>query len=182
MTTMTTTTAAAAHAPPPLQADKPRTQVIVNISDAKVSSDPEVALVTYSLGSCIGVTVYDPKVRVGGMLHFQLPTSTLDAQRAQAAPLMFADTGFKALLDEVLRNGGDKKRLKIKMAGAAQMLNDANIFDIGRRNHAAMRKVLWQHGLFIEAEHIGGTAPRTMFLNIADGAVSIKMNQQLLAL
>jgi chemotaxis protein CheD len=170
------TTAAAA------QLERTRTQVIVNISDAKVSSDASVTLVTYSLGSCIGVTIYDPQQHVGGMLHFQLPTSTLDAGRAKDNPLMFADTGFKALLDEVLRSGGEKKRLKVKMAGAAQMLNDANIFDIGRRNHAAMRKILWQHGLFIEAEHIGGTSPRTMYLSIADGSVAIKMGQEMLAL
>src|SRR4051794_22590625 len=130
------------------QLERSRTQVIVNISDAKVSADPEATLLTYSLGSCIGVTVYDPKVKVGGMLHFQLPTSTLDAKRAKENPLMFADTGFSALLAEVQRSGGEKKRLKVRMAGAAQMLNDVNIFDIGRRNHAAMRKILWQHGLF----------------------------------
>jgi len=139
-------------------------------------------LATYSLGSCIGVTLWDFKARVGGMLHFQLPTSTLDAQRAKQNPLMFADTGFAHLLEEMIRNGADKKLLKVRMAGAAQMLNDSKIFDIGRRNHAAMRKILWQHGLFIDAEHIGGSLPRTMYLSIADGSVTLKMNGETILL
>ncbi|HEY1628803.1 MAG TPA: chemotaxis protein CheD [Tepidisphaeraceae bacterium] len=157
-------------------------QLTVNISDAKVSSDPSVVLATYSLGSCIGVTLWDSKIKVGGMLHFQLPTSTIDAQRAQQNPLMFADTGFAALLEEMIRKGADKKRMKVRMAGAAQMLNDSKIFDIGRRNHAAMRKILWQHGMFIDAEHVGGSAPRTMYLNVADGSVTLKMGSETIAI
>jgi chemotaxis protein CheD len=152
--------------------------VIVNISDAKVSSDPDVVLATYSLGSCIGVTLYDPRLRMAGMLHFQLPTSTLDTQRARQNPLMFADTGFDALLAEMIKQGADKKRLKVRMAGAAQMLNDSKLFDIGRRNHAAMRKILWQHGLFVDAESIGGSTPRTMYLSVADGTVTLKMGSE----
>jgi chemotaxis protein CheD len=156
--------------------------VIVNISDAKVSTDPQVVLATYSLGSCIGVTLYDPVTKVGGMLHFQLPTSTLDIQRAKQNPLMFADTGFAHLLNEVTRRGGEKKRLKVRLAGAAQMLNDSKLFDIGRRNHAAMRKILWQNGMFVDAEHIGGNAPRTMYLAVADGSVTLKMGQETISL
>lgn len=156
--------------------------IIVGISDAKVAADPGAVLMTYSLGSCIGVTLYDAKSRVGGMLHFQLPTSTLDAQRAKDRPLMFADTGFTLLLNEMLKYGSDKKRLKVRMAGAAQMLNDSALFDIGRRNHAAMRKILFQHGLFLDAEHIGGSTPRTMLLVIADGTVTLKMGQETIQL
>jgi chemotaxis protein CheD len=156
--------------------------VIVSISDAKVSKDPEAVLATYSLGSCIGVTLYDPVMKIAGMLHFQLPTSTMDVGRAKQNPFMFADSGFAHLLAEMTRCGGEKKRLKVRMAGAAQMLNDSTLFDIGRRNHAAMRKILWQHGLFIDAEHIGGNAPRTMFFAVADGSVKIKMGQELIEL
>jgi chemotaxis protein CheD len=154
--------------------------IIVSISDAKVSDDPADVLTTYSLGSCIGVTLYDPVAKVGGMLHFQLPTSTIDSTRAQANPLMFADTGFTLLLAEVIRRGAEKRRLKVNMAGAAQMLNDAKLFDIGRRNHAAMRKLLYQNGMFLEAEHIGGSVPRTMTLAVADGAVNLKMGRDVI--
>src|SRR5262245_58764352 len=97
-------------------------QLTVNICDAQVSADPDVVLATYSLGSCIGLTLYDPKSRVGGMLHFQLPTSSMDTDRARQNPLMFADTGFAHLLDQMVTSGGEKRRLKVRMAGAAQML------------------------------------------------------------
>jgi chemotaxis protein CheD len=155
---------------------------IVSISDAKVSIDPEAVLATFSLGSCIGVTLYDPVRKIAGMLHFQLPTSTMDVQRAKQNPFMFADTGFGQLLGEMTRRGGEKKRLKVRMAGAAQMLNDSALFDIGRRNHAAMRKILWQHGLLIDAEHIGGNTPRTMYLAVVDGSVKIKMGPEMIEL
>jgi chemotaxis protein CheD len=149
-------------------------QHVVSISDAKVSDRPEDVLVTYSLGSCIGVALHDPGRSVAGLLHFQLPTSTLDAERARQNPLMFADTGFEALLQRMLSMGADKKRLKIRIAGGAKMLNDATTFDIGRRNHAAIRKVLWHHGLFLDKEDCGGTTPRTMYLSVGDGTLVLK--------
>jgi chemotaxis protein CheD len=148
--------------------------ITVSISDAQTSKQPEDVIVTYALGSCIGVSVYDPVVKVGGMLHYQLPTSTLDTERSRQNPLMFADTGMEHLLKQTEKLGAIKKRLKVKLAGGAQMLNDAGLFNIGRRNHAAIRKILWQHGLFVEGEDVGGTAPRNLYLHIADGAVVSK--------
>jgi chemotaxis protein CheD len=148
--------------------------VIVGISDAKVSADPQDVLATYSLGSCIGVAVYDPHARVGGLLHFQLPSAGADPNRGQDRPLMFADTGTNWLLKEVQSLGANQRRLRVRIAGAAQMLNDSGLFDIGRRNHAAIRKILWQYGLFIECEHIGGDKPRTMLLNMNNGELMIK--------
>ena len=151
-------------------------QITVNISDARASANPQDVLATYSLGSCIGVCVYDPVAKVAGMLHYQLPSAALDANRAHENPCMFADTGMQYLLAQVTALGAQTKRLKVKIAGAAQMLNDGNLFNIGRRNHTAIRKLLWQHGLFVEGEQIGGTAPRTLYQNVADGSVLIKSN------
>src|SRR5688572_20978100 len=105
--------------------------IVVNISDAKATSNPAATLATYSLGSCIGLSLYDPLKKVGGMLHCQLPTSTMDAERARQAPLMFADTGIAWLLAEMEAMGAVKRRMQVKLAGAAQMLNDASIFNIG---------------------------------------------------
>jgi chemotaxis protein CheD len=151
-----------------------RVNLVVSVSDLRTSADPADTLVTYSLGSCIGVAAYDPVAHIGALLHFQLPSASLDAGRAVKNPLMFADSGVQCLLEQVAALGGQKKRLRIKLAGAAQMLNDNNLFNIGRRNHAAVRKVLWQHGLFIDGEDIGGTTPRNVYLTIADGTVTIK--------
>ncbi|HZZ43264.1 MAG TPA: chemotaxis protein CheD [Tepidisphaeraceae bacterium] len=149
--------------------------IVVNISDAKVADTAGAVLATYSLGSCIGVALYDPVAKVGGMLHFQLPTSTLDADRARQLPMMFADTGMKHLMDQMAARGAQKARIKTWMAGAAQMLNDSGIFNIGRRNHAAIRKILWQYGLLISGEDIGGSTPRNLYLSIDDGTVTVKI-------
>jgi len=69
--------------------------LIVGISELKVSNNPDDVLVTFALGSCIAVAVYDPLVKVGGLLHYMLPDSTLDPQKAQNQPGMFADTGIQ---------------------------------------------------------------------------------------
>jgi chemotaxis protein CheD len=151
-----------------------RVNIVVAMSDAKASNNMDDVLSTYSLGSCIGVAVYDAHARVGGLLHYQLPASSADLQRARERPLMFADTGMQWLMGEVQRLGGQPRRLRVRLAGGAQMLNDGGLFDIGRRNHAAIRKILWQLGLFIEAEYVGGTAPRTLMLNVGNGALLIK--------
>jgi chemotaxis protein CheD len=153
-------------------------QVVVNVSDARTSDTVEDVLVTYSLGSCIGVALYDPIARLAGLLHYQLPSSSLDPQRARDNPLMFADTGMQRLLGEMEARGAQRRRMKVKLAGAAQMLNDANLFNIGKRNHTAIRKLLWQYGMFIEAEEIGGAIPRTLYLRASDGNVTIRSQQQ----
>lgn len=149
-------------------------QIIVNISDARVSANPGDTIVTYSLGSCIGVMLYDPVVPIAGLLHFQLPTSTMDADRAKRQPLMFADSGLETLINEMVARGANKRRLKVKIAGGAKMFEDNSTFDIGKRNHTAIRKALWQHGLFVDAEECGGSVPRTVSINVADGKVLLK--------
>ena len=152
--------------------------IIVNVSDARASADENEQIVTYSLGSCIGVTLYDPVAKCGGMLHYQLPTSTLDAGRAQQNPCMFADTGMTFLMNQLAGMGAQKRRLKVKIAGGAEILDDKGVFSIGKRNHTAIRKILWQHGLLIDGEDVGGSSPRTLYLRIADGAAVIKTNGQ----
>lgn len=149
-------------------------QITVGVSDAKASRNGEDVIATYSLGSCIGVALYDPILKIAGLLHFQLPTSTLDANRAAQNPCMFADSGMNELLRQMASLGADKKRLKARIAGGARMLNDATTFDIGKRNHTAIRKVLWQHGLFLDKEDCGGTAPRTLYLKVDDGSLLMK--------
>ena len=131
-------------------------------------------LTTYALGSCIGVALYDAKVGAAGLLHFQLPYSNLDSARAAERPLMFADTGIAALLADMTQIGCNKRRMRVRLAGGGKILNDQNMFDIGRRNHAAIRKVLWQHGMFIDCEMVGGVSPMTMQLHVGTGEVVVK--------
>lgn len=151
-------------------------RVIIHVSDAKVSNNPSDVLATYSLGSCIGVCLYDPVTRVGGMLHYQLPSSKLDPDRAKEKPFMFADTGLKILFGKLTSLGANNKRMQIKIAGGAMMETGPQGFDIGKRNHLAVRKLLWKNGMFIDAEDVGGNTPRNMYLNMANGTVTIKSN------
>jgi chemotaxis protein CheD len=156
--------------------------VVVGVSDAKASGKPDDVLVTHALGSCIGVALHDPRAGVAGLLHYQLPSSLADPTRAQEKPLMYADTGMKWLLDRMTRLGAEQRRMRVRLAGGANMLNDSGLFDIGRRNYAAIRKILWQCGMFIDAEIIGGKAPRTLELNVADGTLSVKSGGEIVSI
>jgi chemotaxis protein CheD len=153
-----------------------KTRTIVHVSDAKVSDDPADVLTTYSLGSCIGVCLYDRASQIGGMLHYQLPDAKMDPERAKEKPFMFADSGMKILVDKLVSMGANKKRMQIKVAGGASMSTGPKGFDIGKRNYLALRKNLWKQGMFIDAEDVGGFSPRNMYLNIADGTVTIRSN------
>ena len=151
-------------------------RILVSVADAKVSNDPRDVLVTCSLGSCIGVCLYDPVIHVGGMLHYQLPDSKMDTARAKETPFMFADSGMEVLIGKLLSMGAHKKRMQVKIAGAATMDTGTKGFDIGKRNHLAIRQILWKEGMLLNAEDIGGTSPRHMFLNIANVTVIVRAN------
>jgi chemotaxis protein CheD len=150
-------------------------QVVVGVADMKVSNQPNEVLVTHALGSCIGVAIYDPVAKVGGILHFMLPDSSLDLVKAQEQPCMFADTGLPALFRECYRLGASKPRLQVKVAGGSQVLSSRECFQIGRRNYAALRKIFLKNNVLISSEDVGGTKARTLFLEIASGGVWIKI-------
>ena len=151
-----------------------KTKVIVHVSDAKASRDPGVMLVTYSLGSCIGVTLYDETTQVGGMLHYQLPDSRMNPDRAAEKPFMFADTGLQHLIQQLVALGAKQRRLHVKIAGGAAMHTGPKGFDIGKRNCLAIRKLLWKQGVFLDGEDIGGFSPRNLYLDLADGTVTVR--------
>ncbi len=155
-----------------------KTQIIVGVSDAKVSRDPSDVIVTYSLGSCIGVCLYDAVAHVGGMLHYQLPDSKSNPERAQQNPFMFVDTGLTLLIRKLEALGAKKKLLRVKIAGGAAMNTGPKGFDIGKRNCLAIRKLLWKFGMFLDAEEVGGSSPRSLYLDIEDGTVSMRSNGQ----
>ena len=151
-------------------------RVIINVAEGGVSNDLSDVLATYSLGSCIGVCLYDPLVHVGGLLHYQLPSSMMDAKRAEQSPMMFADTGMNILLRKMSMLGAENKRMQVKVAGGAAMDNGPKGFDIGKRNHLAIKKILWQNGMFLDAEDIGGSSPRNLYMNIANGVVTVRID------
>jgi len=148
--------------------------LVVGISDLKVSSNPAEALITYALGSCIAVAVYDPAAKVGGLLHYMLPDSTLDAAKAKETPAMFADTGIPLLFKSCYKMGADKKRMVVKVAGGASILDESNFFRIGQKNIMAMRKLFWSNNVLIDAEDTGKNFNRTVRIDLGTGKFYIK--------
>jgi chemotaxis protein CheD len=153
-------------------------QIVVGIADLAVSNNPSMVLATYSLGSCLGITIYDPVMHVGGLVHVMLPDSGLDTTKAAAQPAMFMDTGVASLFRAAYGLRADKHRVQICVAGGAQVLDQSGYFSIGRRNYEAFIHLLEQHGLKLQAEHIGGLVSRSMYLDVATGNVRLKISGQ----
>ena len=150
--------------------------IVVGVGDMKVSNDPEIVLITYSLGSCIGVSIYDPVVKVGGILHYMLPDSSLDGRKAKKNPYMFGDTGIPMLFKEAYKLGAKKNRMKIRVAGGSQILDQKGFFNIGKRNYMALRKLFWRNNVMVDFEDVGGNVNRTMRLEVASGQAWLKVS------
>ena len=148
--------------------------VTVDIADLKLSGEPDSVLVTYALGSCIAVIVHDPVKRVGGMIHYMLPQASTSPDKAREKPAMFADTGIPLLFQSMYARGCNKRDLVVKVAGGSALMTVTDVFEIGKRNHLILRKMLWKAGVPIKAEDVGGTVFRTARLFVDTGRVTIK--------
>jgi chemotaxis protein CheD len=153
-------------------------RVVVGIADLAVSNNPMSMLSTYSLGSCVGVSIYDPKVRVGGLLHAMLPDSRIDAHKAASQPAMFVDTGIPLLIQSACQLRADRQRLTVCVAGGAQIMDSTGYFNIGRRTCDMVARVLQELGLRVLVEHVGGLVTRSLYLDIATGEVRLKISGQ----
>ena len=148
--------------------------MIVGVSDMKVSNDPNSVIITYSLGSCIGLAVYDSVARVGGLLHLMLPESGIDPAKAQKNPYMFADTGIPTLFKSAYKLGAKKQRMRVIVVGGAQVLDQKGFFNIGKRNNMAVKKMLWKNNVIIDHEDVGGNVNRTIKLAVKNGQTWLK--------
>ncbi len=148
--------------------------IAVGVGDCKWTADPAETLVTYGLGSCIGVAIWDPVSKVGGLLHFMLPESQSDPAKARANPALYADTGIPMLFRNAYQLGADKRRLIVRVAGGAQVLDGDNIFNIGKRNYLALKKIFWKAGVLIHAEEVGGSVSRTLRLEVGSGRLLLQ--------
>jgi chemotaxis protein CheD len=146
----------------------------VGMADCRIGNAPSQVLATYALGSCIGLALHDAAAGVGGLLHFMLPDSTIDRDRSRDNPWMFADTAIPRLLEGLCARGASKRRLTVRAAGGASMMDPQNVFDIGRRNYLAMRKILWKAGVMVHGEAVGGGRSRTVRLEIGSGKFLIQ--------
>ena len=153
-------------------------KLIVGISDMKIGTKPDDELVTYSLGSCIGVAIWDPVAKVGALLHYMLPDSSIDKDKAEQKPYMFADTGVPRMFKEIYKYGALKERLKVYIVGGAQVMDDSGMFNIGKRNQMIIRKMFWKNNVAVTKEDVGGAVNRTITLTIGSGKVRLKVSGQ----
>ena len=152
---------------------------IVGIADMIVTAVGDDELVTYALGSCLGVSVHDPVAGVGGLLHVMLPSSEIDPDRAAANPFRFVDTGVPELFRACYRAGAAKDRLVVKIAGGSfgAESEETDRFQVGKRNILTLRKLLWKNGIMIRGEDVGGhRTSRNLRLRVGTGEVIVKVN------
>ena len=143
----------------------------------KVGRDGDI-LVTHALGSCLGLVVYDPVAKVGGLLHAMLPLSRINPQKAQTNPFMFVDTGVPALFKALYALGGQKKQMVVKAAGCGNPLGNNEMFKIGERNYMVLKKLLWKNDVLLATEDVGGTGSRTIHFGLSGGQTIISGNGQ----
>jgi chemotaxis protein CheD len=147
-------------------------KIAVGMAEYRVSNDPEDVLCVLGLGSCVGVCLYDPVRRIGGMAHVLLPEHLPD----QSNPFKFADTAVPALLAEVEKAGASRRNILAKISGGAKMFSGADtLFDIGKRNAEAVREALKVLGIPLKGEDIGGNRGRSIFFYLEDGRLEIKI-------
>ncbi len=151
-------------------------KIVVGISDMKISKVPGDTLITYSLGSCIGLVIYDPEAKIGGLLHYMLPDSNLDKGKADRKPYMFADTGIPMLFKEAYKLGASKNRMVVKVVGGGQIMDADGVFNIGKRNYMTLRKMFLKNKVMITKEDVGGTVNRTVSIDVDTGTTTLKVS------
>ncbi len=145
----------------------------VGISDLKTCRAPDV-LVTYALGSCIGICMVDELTGIGGLSHIMLPDST-QSMSGKDMPMRFADTAVPMLIDQLVGMGASRGRLKAKIAGGAVMFATANDrFNIGERNIVAVTEALKKANIPIVAKDVGLDYGRTVFFYPETGVMEVK--------
>jgi chemotaxis protein CheD len=151
---------------------------VIGIGELVVTGNTAQTIATHAVGSCIAVCVYDPVARVAGMLHFLLPESSINPQRAHEHPAAFADTGIPLLFQTAYEHGLSKHRAIVKIVGGAEMPRTASAgFNTGRRNAMAARNLLWRNGVFLAGEDVGGAHARTVHLSVESGRLQIFSGQ-----
>lgn len=148
-------------------------QISVGIADMKISRQ-EGTLITYALGSCVGITFYDPMIKLGALLHIMLPEA---GTATNVNRMKFADTGIRETLRKLYAFGAVKGRLICKIAGGAKMFemkSQGGFGNIGERNVRNVKKILSQEGIRITGEDTGANYARTMVIDLSNGEVKIR--------
>lgn len=154
----------------------PEVTQAVGIAQCVISSDPRALLVSYGLGSCVGIAAWDPVARVAGLIHILLPEPL--AHDKVAATTRFATTGVPHLLHAIEAVGGQRARLRLVAAGGAQMLGALSLAGttraIGARNAEVVQATLHDAGLRLVAHDFGGSSGRTIGIVVATGSTWVR--------
>lgn len=151
-----------------------RQNLVVGVGYSGVGNNPSLNVVTYALGSCIGLVAYAAPCNAGGILHFMLPDSTLSPEKAGTQPCMFADTGLPYFLRSLKSLQAVPQNTKFAIFGGAAVLSGEDYFKVGERNVAAMKILAMVNRLKIVTQDVGGTINRTVTLNLSNGALTVK--------
>lgn len=149
--------------------------LVVGISDYKLSRNPDV-LVTYALGSCVGICLYDNRIQVGGLAHIMLPDSKMFS-KTDVNRMKFADTAIPDLVQQLQKLGVDPRRLSAKIAGGAQMFEvqqGSSIGTIGERNVGSVKQVLNALKIPIIAQDTGLNYGRTVYFDLSTGTMKVQ--------
>lgn len=147
--------------------------ISVGMADYKTARSPEI-LLTAGLGSCIGICIHDPFLKVGGMAHIMLPTvnGSIGGNLAK-----YADTALELLIKEIAGMGANKSRLRAKIAGGAQMFSFPGkppVLKIGDRNAEAVKGELKRNGIPLLVADVGGSFGRTIHFDVGTGELRIR--------
>lgn len=148
-------------------------QLVVGIGDMKLGRQ-EGTIITYALGSCIGIALYDPMIKLGALVHIMLPEK---GNITDNNIFKYADTGLKETFRKLYAYGGDKRRMSARIAGGAKMFDikgGSSLGNIGERNTQSVKRVLAQEGIRLLKEDTGANYARTMSLDLQSGVVLIK--------
>lgn len=138
----------------------------------KLAQHNEV-LITYALGSCIGICLYDQVVKVGALIHIMLP---LNMETGRKNPMKYADTGIRETLRQMEARGAQRSRITAKLAGGAKMfeVSGGNLGNIGQRNIESVHIALKREGVRLLKEDVGGTVARTLLFDTSNGQGCIR--------
>lgn len=157
-------------------------QKMIGIGQMLISHNPEEVLIAANLGSCLGISVYDPETKRGGLAHCLLPLSKSDPEKAKSNPFLYVDTGISLMIEQLLNSGSSKNNLIITVAGGANINDENNFFEIGKKNYTILRKFLWKNNLLLKGEHIGESCSRTVSLFIETGKSFVKVKGETIQL
>lgn len=132
------------------------------------------SLITYALGSCIGICLYDATIKLAALIHIMLP---LNMETGRTSPMKYADSGIRETLKRMEERGAVRSRITAKIAGGAKMFEisgNGNLGNIGGRNIESVHMVLRREGIRLLAEDVGGTTARTVLFDAATGQCCIR--------